>query len=495
MRRIFFFSTCALALAACQDAGAPTAPGAGAEAPSAALLPASGGRIDPELSALLAGAAPTDRLVVIVNFDEALTSAPVLAGAARALGASVVPLKHLSMLLVLAAPAQVPLLAALPGVQGVYDDGRDRVLLRESIASMRADLAVNAGVTGKGVGIAILDSGVNGLNPDVAYPGKTVANVKFTARPADLVENDGTTPRVGGGLFVENVQNTDNSSGHGTHVAGITAGSGASTNGAYRGVAPGAHIVGLSVGEGLSIINTSVLMAVDWLLENGAKYNVQVVNSSWGSNGEYDPADPVNEAMSRLHRAGMTVVFAGGNEGPAPNTMNRRSVNPDVISVAAGCKLWVLDPTNSASQCQDAGGRAAVLAGFSSRGIEGDAMWKPDVTAPGVRIVSTRSATGSLMNGLDAPDDVRTCNIGVQNLQNYTCASGTSMAAPHVAGVVALMEEASGGRLKPDAALAILQRTARPLAGYAEWEVGAGYVDAWAAVQEARALASSRTLP
>ena len=480
MKRMPWMPLLAAGLAACQDAS----PTVEAEGPAAALA-AVGGAVDPELSALLASADPADRLVVIVNFDPARTTAASVSGAARTLGAGVMEFRHLSMVAALATPAQVLALAGLHGVEGVYDNGVERTLLRESVQSIRADRAWAAGYTGRGVGIAIMDSGINGLNPDVGYPEKTAANVKFTADLSDFTEDDGT-PRLGGELFVENLANTDLSSGHGTHVAGIAAGSGASSGLAYRGVAPGAHLVGLSVGEGTSIVNLTVLQAVDWLIENAARYNVQVLNCSWGSNGEFDPLDPVNEAMRQVHDAGITVVFAAGNEGPEPNTMNRRSVAPWVISVAAGCKVGVLDPTGSASQCDD--GRALALANFSSRGVDGDAMWKPDITAPGVFIVSTRSYTGSVMNALDLPDDAQTCNIGIQNLQNYTCSSGTSMASPHVAGVVALMEEASRGRLTPAQTLAILTATARPMEGYAAWEVGAGFTDAEAAVHRAARL-------
>lgn len=474
MKRLILVPALLAGLAACQDFDNAAAPGA-------RVATAASARLAPALAEQLAGASPTDQLVVIVNFDPGQTSSATLAGAARTLGAGVMQFKHLSMVAALATPSQILSLAGQHGVQGVFANQSDRVLLRESVASIRADAAYAAGYTGQGIGVAIMDSGLNGLNPDVAFPGKTVANVKFTANFSDATEDDGT-PRVGGGLFVENVPNTDNTSGHGTHVAGIVAGSGASTFGAYRGVAPGAHLVGLSVGEGLSIVNLTVLQATDWLIENAKKYNVQVVNCSWGSNGEFDPADPVNEAMSALHDAGITVVFAAGNEGPEPNTLNRRSVNPDVISVAASCKIGVLDPTNSQSMCAD--GRSRVLANFSSRGVAGDPMWHPDITAPGTLIVSTR-AYASVMTGLDAPDDLTTCNIGVQNLQNYTCASGTSMASPHIAGVAALMEQASNGRITPDQTLALLRATARPLAGYAEWEVGAGYVDALRAAQAA----------
>lgn len=477
MKRILLATVCALGLAACQDAPPTAVPGpAGPAARSVSTL-------DPALAAALDAAAPTERLTVIVNFDETLTSTSAVSRAARGIGAGVVEFKHLSMLLALATPAQVAEIAALPGVQGVYANGTDRVLLRESVQSIRADQVWASGFTGKGVGIAILDSGINGMNPDVAYPGKTVQNVKFTIRAEDFTDDTTSAPRLGGGLLVENLQNTDATSGHGTHVAGIAAGSGASTNGAYRGVAPGAHLIGLSAGEGLSIVNSSVLQAVDWLIENAAKYNIQVVNCSWGSNGTFDPADPVNEAMKKLYDAGMTVVFAAGNEGPGENTLNRRSVAPWVISVAAGCKVGVLDPTNSQSQCGD--GRDRVLANFSSRGIPGDGLYRPDVTAPGVRIVSTRANTGAVTL-LGATSDANVCNIGVQNLANYTCMSGTSMAAPHVAGVVALMEEATGGRITPDQVLQVLTKTARPLSGYAPWEVGAGFVDARAAVDAAR---------
>ncbi|HEX6911405.1 MAG TPA: S8 family serine peptidase [Longimicrobium sp.] len=477
MKRLILVPTLLAALAACSDLQNTAAP----RVPMASA--ASAGALDPALRSLLATAAPTDPLVVIVNYDPARTTSDAVAGAALGLGAQVMRFKHLSMVAAVATPSQVLSLAALDGVEGVFANGTDRVLLRESVASIRADVAYAAGFTGQGIGVAIMDSGINGLNADVGFPAKTVANVKFTGNVSDAAEDDGT-PRVGGGLYVENVANTDNSSGHGTHVAGIAAGSGASTNGAYRGVAPGAHLVGLSVGEGLSIVNLSVLQATDWLIENRARYNVQVVNCSWGSNGEFDPADPVNEAMSALHDAGITVVFAAGNEGPEPNTLNRRSVNPDVISVAASCKIGVLDPTNSQTMCSD--GRARVLADFSSRGVAGDPLWHPDITAPGTLIVSTR-AHASVMTGVDAPDDLLTCNIGVQNLASYTCASGTSMASPHVAGVAALMEQASGGRITPDQTLAVLRSTAKKLTGYAEWEAGAGYVDAYRAALAARA--------
>jgi serine protease AprX len=164
-----------------------------------------------------------------------------------------------------------------------------------------------------------------------------------------------------------------------------------------------------------------------------------------------------------------------------------------VISVAATCKIGVADPTNSESHCMlddgsnpiaptDNEPRAHVLADFSSRGVPGDPLYHPDISAPGVHIVSTRASTGTALNALDLSHDARICNISPLNQPFYTCASGTSMASPHIAGVVALMQEAAGGTLTPAQVLNALTSTARPLPGYAAWEVGAGFVDAYAAV-------------
>jgi serine protease AprX len=482
MKRTLLIPLLALA-AACADVQ-PTAP---VRDGSVRLATAPGGpRIDPRLTSALAVAAPTQQLVVIVNYDPSRTSTGTLAHQVGGLGAGVMTFRNLSMLVALATPRQIASIAGLGGVESLYANRADHLLLRESTQSLRADQVWAGGVTGKGVGVAILDSGINGLNSDVAYPGKTIKNLKFTLDFAYLTDDTTTLPRPGGELYVDNLPNTDNTGGHGTHVAGIAAGNGGTSFGAYRGVAPGANLIGLSAGETLEILYASVLQAVDWMIDHRAQYNLKVVNNSWGGTGDFDPTDPVNEAMKAVHDAGITVVFAAGNDGPAQNTMNNHSVAPWVISVAAGCKLFVMDPTNSASQCVDAAGRAPVLAGFSSRGVPGDALQHPDITAPGVRIVSARSSTG-VVAPLGITDDLNACNIGFQNLDDFTCMSGTSMAAPHIAGVVALMQEAAGGKLTPDQVLSILTRTARPQPGYEPWEQGAGYADAYAAVQAAKA--------
>lgn len=126
------------------------------------------------------------------------------------------------------------------------------------------------------------------------------------------------------------------------------------------------------------------------------------------------------------------------------------------------------------------------LADFSSRGVPGSDLYHPDITAPGVDIVSARASTGATINGLAAADDATSIPRKTW-LPFYTTASGTSMATPHVSGTIALMEQANGS-LGPDAIERILTNTATPMPRYAEWQSGAGYLDAYDAVARAKAL-------
>src|SRR5437016_11610543 len=419
------------------------------------------------------------------------------------LGAGVVQFKNLELVAGVATPAQINAIAALPGVQSVYlnrqlqyygrPGGAYALLLHESVPTIRADAVQAIGITGKGVGIAILDSGIDGLyNPDLVYPTHTVQNVKVIFNLSDVVTFKGPAPKPlkqGADLFVENLPNSETSVGHGTHVAGITAALGTASGGYYKGVAPGANVVGIGTGDILFIF--WALAGFDYILDHQQVYNIKVVNNSWGTSGAFDPKDPINKASKKVHDKGVTVVVAAGNDGPDQNTLNPYRGAPRETGVAAGCKLVSPDPTNSAIHCADQTGqnRPAWLADFSSRGIPGSSLYHPDITAPGVHIVSTRASTGTVLNALDANHDfdlTSSCAISSANEQYYTCASGTSMATPHVVGVVALMQEAAGGSLTPDQIASVLTATARPLPGFALWEVGAGYLDALAAVTAVR---------
>ncbi len=151
-----------------------------------------------------------------------------------------------------------------------------------------------------------------------------VANVKMSP-----LGSDGPVPPI------EGLPNTDTSSGHGTHVAGDVAGRGTASNGAYKGSAPGASLVGIGTGEGLTVHSRGVLQSYDWILDNQQKYGIRVINNSFGGSFEpFDPKEPINRATKAAADAGIVVLFAQGNDGDEM-TMNSSATAPWVIAVAA----------------------------------------------------------------------------------------------------------------------------------------------------------------
>ena len=413
---------------------------------------AAGPEIDALLAQQLSAVAPDASVEAILTYNARPTAADVTA--ARATGVLVHEFSALPMLAVRGTPAQIQATFGLAGLRSVYFNKQLDYLLHESVPLIGADrIWSDLGYTGKGVGVAIIDSGVDGSHPDIAFGSALVQNIKIVA--ANFFGGDD--------VILENQLITDTSSGHGTHVAGTIGGRGTASGGYYTGVAPGASLIGIGAGDGLHIL--WALEGFDWVLANQASYNIRIVSNSWGTTGEFAAGDPINVASKQAHDAGMAVVFAAGNEGPGENTLNPYSVAPWVIGVAAGHK------------------DGQTLADFSSRGIPGDPLYHPTITAPGVAIASTRAKTGATINALTARADLTGC-VRPEFVAFYTCANGTSMATPHVAGVLALMIEANP-KLHPDILKDLLIKTATPMAGYQEFEVGAGYVDAFAATSEA----------
>ena len=414
----------------------------------------SGPVVDDGLREVLASA---DGGVVraILTYEERPTAAQVQS--VRAPGVDIHRFDVLPMLGVRGTRTEVGHLLSLRAPVSVYADRELDYLLHESVGTIGADRVRSAfGYDGSGIGVAVIDSGVDGTNRDVRYPGRLVQNVKIV----------GDAFFTGRTVALEDKKNTDTSSGHGTHVAGTVGGSGANSGGYYTGVAPGSDLVGIGAGDALFVIYA--LEAFDYALRNQKRYDIRVISNSWGTNGRFEKNDPVNRASKIAHDRGMTVVFAAGNEGPGKDTLNPYSVAPWAIGVAAGKK------------------DGKTLAGFSSRGIPGSNLYHPDVTAPGVNIVSARASTGAVINGLPAADDA-TYIPREAWLSYYTTASGTSMATPHVSGTVALMEEANPA-LGAGGIERIITDTAAPMPGYAEFEAGSGYLDAYEAVARARAL-------
>jgi len=280
----------------------------------------------------------SEAAIYIVNFDETQTTLDAVTNGILNAGAGVVQFDNFSMVAALATPGQLLTIGALPGLEGIYANKQlEYYMLHESVPAIRADAVHVAGITGKGIGVAILDSGIDGAyNADVAYPQYTVQNVKVLYNQNDLFTfgKDAPKPiRKGATLVVENLPNSETSVGHGTHVAGIVGARGTSSNGYYTGVAPGAKLIGIGTGDVLFIF--WALAGFDYILDHQQQYNIKVVNNSWGTSGAFDPKDPINEATKKVTSRGITVVFAAGNDGPGQNTLNPYSVAPWVIGVAA----------------------------------------------------------------------------------------------------------------------------------------------------------------
>src|SRR5438034_2547574 len=327
--------------------------------------------VDPILQEQLSTLEATHQVQAVVNFNPAVTSGVALANAIQNLGAGTVTFNNLESVGVLATPGQISAVAGLAGVSEIYANRQLTFFMPEPNAYIGADSAWNSlGITGKGVGAAILDSGIDGTHSDLAFGSKTVQNVKIVFNQTDVFSTRGkpaTKP-----FFVEGLADTDSSSGHGTHVAGIVAGNGAASSGYYQGVAKDASLVGIGTGDTMFIL--WALAGFDYLLDHASQFNLKVVNNSWGTSGgsqAWDPNDPINKATKKVHDSGITVVFAAGNDGPAPDTMNPFAEAPWVIAVAAGCF-----PQDSV-HCPD-----GLLTDFSSRGLPGSAQFHPTLTAP-----------------------------------------------------------------------------------------------------------------
>ena len=436
-------------------------------ASSAALAQAT---IGPKLQDALVDLGSAETVQVVVTFDG---SEPLDAGdvaALDAVGVSGLTFNALPMAGVVATRRQVEDIAALDEVRSVYLNAPMTYFNEEAraltgVERMERDGAMRTArglpYSGKGVGVLINDSGIDATHPDVALGSKTVQNV---LAQTNLNAVSDLMPVV----WTENVPDTDIGSGHGTHVAGTAAGTGAASGGAHAGTARGADLIGY--GSGGVVLVLDGLGGFDYALVNQHRYNIRVINNSFGSSGTkdaFDPDDPYAVASKILADRGIVTVFAAGNSGPGEGTIGGTYIkSPWVVAVGAGNK----DGT---------------LAGFSSRGVkdaggtvqvDGETYeWsdRPTVVAPGTEITSAFANTGVIAA---PPDDA-----------DYATIQGTSMAAPHVAGVIALMMEANP-QLSWQQVKSILQETATNMPGREAWEVGAGYLNAYAAVSMAAGL-------
>ncbi|HKA19550.1 MAG TPA: S8 family serine peptidase [Blastocatellia bacterium] len=424
---------------------------------------------DPELAWLLNALPDSSAVNVFVIFHQmptaddfnALRSAGVVGGTIY---------HNLPIALINATRSQIAAISRLSSVRTIYSNKTIEFLTHDTRiitgqTSVVSDPVLtqrngNAPLSGRGVTVAVLDTGIDATHPDLTYGTHVVQNVKV----ADL---QGSSPAFLYPQVIEGLPATDLTLGHGTFVAGVIAGTGAASDGYYGGMAPGTNLLGVSCGDASLFF---VLSGIDYILSHKDALNIRVVNCSFGISGLFDANDPVNVATSIMHDAGISVVFSAGNRGSEPNSLNPYSVADWVIGVGSGTK-------------------SGSLSSFSSRGAAGYGMFHPTLIAPGESVVSSRASginvvgTSGLSAGLASPDnDLRT--IPLPYIPRYTCSSGTSFAAPHVAGTIALMLQATPD-LTVDQIKQILQQTATPMLGYSSYEVGAGYLNTYAAVRKA----------
>lgn len=458
-------------------------------AASAALAAPS---VDPDLTAAL-DENPLGTEDVIITFAHrpghsdftALTLAGVDGG---------LVLQNLPMVLTSVTQAELTRVAAMPGVVSVYgnetfelyDNVSREFIGQQALLRDREVTFINGGVpvSGKGVGVAVVDTGIDATHADLQLGENVVQNVLFPLALAPLEFPTGFVAPI----FVENAPINDVEGGHGTFVAGNIGATGQSSGGFYGGAAPGADLIGLNAGSDAGLSSFAIVQAYDYILANKDRYNIRVVNNSFGaaigSADAYDPFDPINVGTRALHDDFIAVVYAAGNDGAGPAQINRLCVAPWVICVAAGEKQGLGTPTSFTSHGIDNG------SGVNSAPHPADPNQapnlRPDITGSGANIISTRSKGPGVTNlaGTALGQDLQ---IPPAFLPFYTTSQGTSFAAPQVAGVVALMLEANP-QLTPQQVMELLRETANPMP-FEERIVGAGYVDAHNAVRAALNLA------
>jgi serine protease AprX len=416
--------------------------------------------------------AATGDLHAFVQFARPVTASDV--AALNALGITRLhAFKHVNAVAVVAPSALLQRAAGLTGVTSVVRDNGLNLHLDKSKKAMNVPQARapkskgGLGLTGKGVTVAVIDSGLDTSHPDFAGRVKGTFNFEggwaFDAYQDGSVSNE-VAENMGPYAAVDEV-------GHGTHVASTIAGSGAAAkqpglSGAdYSGVAPEAKLVGFKVASLVQGVQydfgweANAMAAIEYLMEHNKALGVSIVHNSWGIFEVTDPdSEPVIQMIRAAVGAGFIFVFSAGNSGPGKNTVGWPGAMGNVITVGSTLKTG-----------------AYAMSSFSSRGPQ------VDVTAPGSDIVAARSKGAVIDLGNDTTP--------VTDMPFYMAISGTSMSSPHVSGVVALMKQAYP-RLTGEVAEEILARTSRDLGERGkDDDYGWGFVNAYNAGKVAACLA------
>jgi len=362
----------------------------------------------------------------------------------------------------------LPLLSRLPGVSGVMPDLPTHVQstpgtynnLPSVYKKVTGGVALsNTGANGQGVTVALIDTGVTSL-PDIAGAMQSVSD------PLTLLQH--------GCVNLTSEPTCDDSYGHGTFMAGIIAGNGGASNGMYVGMAPRAKVISLKISgaSGASDVST-IIAAVQWVVQNKAQYNIRALNLSLGTDSTQSyTIDPLDYSVEKAWQAGIVVNVAASNRGPGAGTISKPADDPFVLTVGA------IDDKGTNGLNDD------VLPNFTGRGpTAADGLAKPDVVAPGGHIVS-----------LAAPGAAITTQFPSTMAAPYRRGSGTSMATAVVTGLVAQMISANP-TLSPDRIKFMLAHTARQDASTDPMAVGSGIVDGGAALTALPGVANVGVAP
>jgi serine protease AprX len=383
---------------------------------SAAPIGGSSAPVDPRI-ATLAQEHPHRVLQAIVQFNAPVSEAKAQAdthGYGRIIGN--LPIIH--GLAIQATAQQARALAANPDVHAVSLNGTvttQSVPFGQQLHFIHGSQPVSAaqlqttydqtlgvtdlwkyGVTGTGVGVAVIDTGIDGALPDFASADGNRSRVIVSA-----VDNSGATTAA-------------DTYGHGTDVAGIIAGN----HGQYIGVAPNANLISIKVSDEAGATTVlDVIYALQFAIQHQSEYNIRVVNMSLDSaTPQSYKTDPLDAAVEAAWMHGLVVVTSAGNRGSASDAVQYSPANDPYVITVGG-----LDENGTANPSDD------TVASWSSEGTTQDGVQKPDVYAPGAHIVSVLAPNSTFADS--------NCNCLVAN--GYIETSGTSMAAPMIAGLVA----------------------------------------------------------
>lgn len=427
---------------------------------------------------------------------------------------------------------QVAKLRRSAHVAGIWANDRYRVAMEDSTWITRARYAWEPtnrdnglpplgghGVTGAGIHVAVIDTGADGLHADMdnlvefCETQQAVSGHRNTVLCSPFLPNGAAAGNLGPACPADQARvcATDDD-GHGSHVSGTIAGSGSASGGRANphstiGMAPDAKLHVYSANIGGFLFDHEILAAYDdmtYKRERGI-YPTVAVNNSWGGGGgsDYNPGDPIHVAIKRAYFAGILSVFSAGNSGPEHNTLGQQCVSPFVICVAASTKpdsVAMFSSRGRPSQNQDTNRDGNITEGAGDvRPDNHDpklgraydvGRYRPSVSAPGVNINSINGDMLSCREGSEAPSTPESAAAK----GCYVRFNGTSMSAPHVTGLAALVAEAyhkgHDNKLPPAQIMAeIIERSSNwfsKLPGWEAEEQGTGRIDAYAAVEFAK---------